>query len=156
MVKIWGFTQAKWRKLAWNFCVSSENQFLSTDTQCCWVTCSPVARIDFGRCRTPKVDFLNLTPFILLQKPQFWLILWLKVDLLVDLGGCHTPCTPPGYGLGHMTGILTRRSQNILSFLELLKSRIYWSVCLILSILGYSRTWRLGFCLDNWEILKRV
>ena len=37
-----------------------------------------------GRCGTPqkwtfwtkKVDFLNLTPSTLLQKPHFWLILW--------------------------------------------------------------------------------
>ena len=41
----------------------------------------PVARIDFGVVHgtpkmwtfwTPKVDFLNLTPLTLLQKPNFW------------------------------------------------------------------------------------
>ena len=51
----------------------------------------------------PKVDFLNLTPRLpltFLQKPQFWCILWLKKDLLADLGWCITPLNPPGYKPG--------------------------------------------------------
>ena len=76
----------------------------------------PVARIDFGGCGTPKkwtfwtqkVDFLNLTPLTLIQKPHFWPTLWLKVDLLADLGGGvrRTPRTPPGYGPGGKEGIV--------------------------------------------------
>ena len=51
-----------------------------------------IARINFGGCGTPKkVDFLNLTPLTLQQKPHFWPILWLKVDFLADLGGCVAP-----------------------------------------------------------------
>ena len=46
------------------------------------------------------MDFLDLTPLTLLQKPHFWPILWLKVDLLPDLGGCVAPPHPPGYGPG--------------------------------------------------------
>ena len=57
----------------------------------------PVARIDFGEVQDPqKVVFLNLTPLNLLQKPHFWSIFWLKVDLLADLGVHH----PPSYGPG--------------------------------------------------------
>ena len=66
-----------------------------------WViTSRPVARTDFGEVWYPpkwtfwtqKVDFLNLTPpLTFLQKPNFWLILWLKVDLLADLGVHRTP-----------------------------------------------------------------
>ena len=63
------------------------------------VGCRPVARIDFRGWRTPKkytfwtqkVDFLNLTPLTFLQKPHFWPILWLKVDLLADFGGASHP-----------------------------------------------------------------
>ena len=45
-----------------------------------------------------KWTFLNLAILTLLQKPHFWSTLWLKVDLLADLGDCVAPCTPPGYG----------------------------------------------------------
>ena len=38
-----------------------------------------------------KWTFLNLTPLTLLQKPHFWPTLWLKVDLLADLGGATHP-----------------------------------------------------------------
>ena len=38
-----------------------------------------------------KWTFLNLTPLTLLQKPHFWPTLWLKVDLLADLGGASHP-----------------------------------------------------------------
>ena len=31
------FTQAKWRQLTWNFRVSSENHFFSTDADCYWL-----------------------------------------------------------------------------------------------------------------------
>ena len=44
-----------------------------------------------GGVRYPqKVDFFNLTPLTFLQKPHFWPTLWLKVDLLADLGGLAT------------------------------------------------------------------
>ena len=45
----------------------------------------------WGGAGPSKVDFLNLTPLTLLQKPHFWVTLWLKVDLLADLGWCITP-----------------------------------------------------------------
>ena len=48
-----------------------------------------------------KSGLLNLTPLNLLQTPHFWLILWLKVDLLADLGVRHT-LHPPGYGPVYM------------------------------------------------------
>ena len=62
----------------------------------------PVARIDFGGWGAPKkwtfwitkVDLLNLTPLTLLQKPNFWPILWLKVDLSANLEGCIAPLHP--------------------------------------------------------------
>ena len=58
--------------------------------------CSPVARIDFGGVRDPqKVDFFEPHPLTLLQKPHFWPNLWLKGDLLADLGGCVAPPAPP-------------------------------------------------------------
>ena len=48
-----------------------------------------VARIDFGEVQeTQKVDSLNLA---LLKRPtelHFLPVLWLKVDLLVNLGWC--------------------------------------------------------------------
>ena len=55
-----------------------------------------------GKCGTPisgpfgpkKWTFCTLT---LLQKPHFWLILWLQVDILEDLGWCIAP-SPLGYG----------------------------------------------------------
>ena len=84
--------------------------------------CRPVARIDFGGVRRAgppksgpfgpkKWTFLNLTPLTLLQKPHFWPTLWLKVDLLADLGGAsHPPATPLATGL---TGCVhTWRSWN--------------------------------------------
>ena len=46
-----------------------------------------------------KWTFLSLTPLTLLQKPHFWPTLWLKVDLLADLGVRHTPRTPLAMGL---------------------------------------------------------
>ena len=56
----------------------------------------PIVRINLGGCGTPKNwTFLNLTPLRLLQKPHFWPILWLNVDLLADLGGASHPCNPP-------------------------------------------------------------
>ena len=65
--------------------------------------CRPVARIDLGGCRTPKSGpfgpkkwtFWTSPPLILLQKTHFWPILWLKVDLLGDLGWCVAPPHPP-------------------------------------------------------------
>ena len=57
----------------------------------------PVARIEFGWMWDPqkwtfwtqRVDFLNLTT--LTKKTHFWPTLWLKVDLLADLGGASHP-----------------------------------------------------------------
>ena len=67
----------------------------------------PVARIDGGGgggCGTPKSGpsglkkwtFLNLTPLPSYKNPNFGPLLWLKVDLLADLGVRIPP--PPGYG----------------------------------------------------------
>ena len=68
----------------------------------------PVARIDFGGVAPPKnVDLLDPKsglfephPLTLLQKPHFWPILWIKVDLLARFGGCIAPRTPPPPGYG--------------------------------------------------------
>ena len=43
---------------------------------------------------TQKVDFFEPHPLTLLQKPHFWSTLWLKVDLLADLGVRRTPAPP--------------------------------------------------------------
>ena len=65
----------------------------------------PVARIDFwGGAGPPKVDFFEPHPLTLLQKPHFWPTLWLKVDLLADLGGA----TPLATGLD-MINVIERR-----------------------------------------------
>ena len=71
---------------------------------------------NLGRCGTPqkwtfrtqKVDFLNLTPSTLPQKPHFWPTLWVKVDLLPDLGGgggALHPLHPPFPFPNHKTSI---------------------------------------------------
>ena len=54
-----------------------------------------------GGAAPQKVDFLNLTPppLTLLQKPHFWSILWLKVGLLLDLGGASHSLHPLAKGL---------------------------------------------------------
>ena len=57
-----------------------------------WGGAGPPKSGPFG---PPKVDFFNLTPLTLRQKPHFWSILWLKVDLLADLGGASHPLHPP-------------------------------------------------------------
>ena len=56
-----------------------------------------------------KWTFLNLTPLTLLQKPHFWPTLWLKVDLLADLGGASHPPHPPGYRPAHIS-LITKGS----------------------------------------------
>ena len=61
----------------------------------------PVARIHFGGCKTPKSGrfwpkkwtFWTSPLSTLLLKPNFWTILWLKVDLLADLGVSHSLAT---------------------------------------------------------------
>ena len=74
-----------------------------------WSINRPVARIDWGGGGGgagpqksgpfgPKVDFFEPHPLTLLQKPHFWTTLWLKVDLLANLGGPSHPPHPPGYG----------------------------------------------------------
>ena len=53
---------------------------------------------------TLKVDFLDLTLLTLLKKKKtFWFTLWLKVDLLADLGVHRTPSTPLATGLINST-----------------------------------------------------
>ena len=62
----------------------------------------PLARTDWGGVQDPqkctfwaqKVNFLNLNPINLPTKTPFLPILWLKLNLLSDLGGV----VPPGYG----------------------------------------------------------
>ena len=62
----------------------------------------PIARIEFGEVRDPpKVDLLDPKsglfephPLNPPTKPQFWPTLWLKVDLLADLGWCIAPPPP--------------------------------------------------------------
>ena len=74
------------------------------------VVCRPVARIDFFlvgvRMGPPKVDLLDPKsghfepgPLPLLLKPHFWSTLWIKVDLLADLGRCVAPLHPLATGL---------------------------------------------------------
>ena len=67
----------------------------------------PVARIALGCGTSKKWTFLNLTPLPLLQKPHFWPILWLKVDLLaLRFGGASHPLHSPGYCPGfHASGV---------------------------------------------------
>ena len=66
------------------------------------------------------MDFLNLTPLTLLQKPHFWPTLWLKVDLLADLGGCVAPPHPLATGLGEAWGyyqiLIVKYQYNTTSF----------------------------------------
>ena len=57
----------------------------------------------------PNVDFLNLNPLNPNTKTLFlWSILWLKVDLLADLGWCVTlpALPPPATGLPKMVKII--------------------------------------------------
>ena len=56
----------------------------------CWnnVQARSQDRFFWGGVRDPpKVDFFEPHPLTLLQKPHFWPTLWLKVNLLADLGG---------------------------------------------------------------------
>ena len=53
-----------------------------------------------------KVDFFEPHPPYPPTKPHFWPTLWLKVDLLADLGGASHPLHPPGYGPEHNIVIL--------------------------------------------------
>ena len=109
----------------------------------------PIARINFGEVQDsqnvdlldPKMDLLNLAPFILLQKPHFWPILWQKVDLLVDLGWCVIPCTPPPHGpaitcynalhVGHLflLFLLVSGAQWFMSLVVHFCWIVYWSFC---------------------------
>ena len=52
--------------------------------------------------QSQRWTFWTSPPLTLLQKPHFWSILWLKVDLLADLGGggCVAPTAPPPPGYG--------------------------------------------------------
>ena len=43
---------------------------------------------------------MDLNPLTLLQNHHFWSTLWLKVDLLADLGAASYPPHTPGYGPG--------------------------------------------------------
>ena len=82
----------------------------------------PIARIDFGVVQNPpnvdlwvqKVDFLNLTPLALLQKPHFgpfyswkWTVGWFAVV-------CQTPLHPSslGYGPANLTLKNKERKNN--------------------------------------------
>ena len=56
----------------------------------------------WGGAGPPKVDLFGpkkwtfgFHPLNYPTKPNFWLILWLIVDLLEDLGWCVTPSAPP-------------------------------------------------------------
>ena len=109
----------------------------------------PVARIDFGGCRTPKkwtfwtqkMDFFEPHPPYPTTKPNFWPTLWLKVALLADLGG-----TPPGYGPGCKIG-----NGNLYSTENRL-SKNYNYMCLSHMC---KRIWRSELWLSSyWQIIK--
>ena len=123
--------------------LKSHKRTLSSEHSCLIIN-RPVARIDLGGVRDPKmwtfwtqkVDFFQPHPLTLLQKPHFWPTLWLKVDLLADLGGALHPRTPLA------TGLIIK--DNMLVF--------RW-ITLPIKVHGYGKPFKLGLVFNLVALL---
>ena len=108
-----------------------------------WGGCGTTKCGPFG----PKKWTIWTVPLILLQKPHFWPILWLKVDLLAD-EGCIAPPAPLATGLVPIIGMVYR-CQDLYPKIHLKMTRFFFPSTTSIQVGAYWLSW--FWCGNEWN-----